>query len=54
MFMHSIYLLLLQGELGEEMVEEPESELEKVEPPAPQSESERRVSLHSAHCVLRN
>ena len=50
--MHSTCLLLLQGEAVEEMEEEPESELEKVEPPAPQSERELQVSLHSTHCVL--
>ena len=47
--MHSTCLLLLQGEAVEEMDEEPESELE---PPAPQSERELQVSLHSTHCVL--
>ena len=47
--MHSTCLLLLQGEAVEEMDEEPES---KLEPPAPQSERELQVSLHSTHCVL--
>jgi hypothetical protein len=41
--MHSTCLLLLQGEAVEVMEEEPESELEKVEPPAPQSERELQV-----------